>query len=274
MEAQRQILPIGTVHVTDDEGYLVGASAVEKIHKPWSAIVDEIVGEYVERLGGDLHSIYIRGSVSRATAIEGISDIDEFVVLNRPVKDTDLAWTQKFHARLKESYPFCKGIDLMYATATDILSGEKRVMAFFIKVNSACVYGQDLDPRLPKFKPGRQALIAALQLEHKTSLDFLTDESGGLTVAQRCKWVSKQILRAGAELVMEREGAYSRDLYPCYEMFSRHYPGAEPQMKRMLELALWPTDDQNELVEAVGAIRPLLLTELEKLYPGAVSPIL
>lgn len=272
MDAQKQILPIGTVLKTDEEGHLISQSSVETIREPWKSLVDEIVAAYARHLGADLHSLYIRGSVARGTAIEGISDIDGLVVLNAPQESVDLSWTRTEFAPLYEKYPFCTGIDIGTASAGDILSGQKQVSALMIKINSACVYGTDLAPELPQVRPGRKAFAAVWQFGYNTTLDFESDREHGFSVPQRCRWVCKQILRAGGELVMEREQAYSRDLYPCYEMFSRHYPAYEPQMKHVLELALWPTDDRDELAEAVGAIRPLLLSELERLYPGAVSP--
>lgn len=40
---------------------------------------------------------------------------------------------------------------------------------------------------------------------------------------------------------------YTRDLYPCYRTFVRHYPQYENDMKRAVEYALAPTPDPREI---------------------------
>ena len=66
---------------TDDEGYLISDSSAAKIVPPWSEAVDYARQLEVRRLGGRLHSLYLRGSVARGRAIAGRSDLDLFAVL-------------------------------------------------------------------------------------------------------------------------------------------------------------------------------------------------
>jgi len=45
-----------------------------------------------------------------------------------------------------------------------------------------------------------------------------------------CAWMMKRMVRTGFELVMAKEQCFTRDLYPCYEMFSKHYPEKSSDM--------------------------------------------
>ena len=58
----------------------------------------------------------------------------------------------------------------------------------------------------------------------------------------------KAFLRAAMLLVMKRQRAYTRDLYPSYQCFSRYYPAKEPAMRRCLELAVNPISDPTILL--------------------------
>ena len=62
----------------------------------------------------------------------------------------------------------------------------------------------------------------------------------------------KKILRTGFSLVMEKEKAFTRDLYPSYQLFSKYYPDQEPQMRQALEWAINPTDDSAGLLKYLG----------------------
>lgn len=261
-----KILPIGTVLHVDDEGYLVSESSVDKITPPWDAVVAHIKHAYSQNLGTKLQSLYIRGSVSRGNAVEGISDIDGLAVVYGDPKDIDWAWTRDFANQSKLKYPFISGVDISTQSHEAIVAGDKKIAAFLIKTMSACVYGEDLAPTLPKVKPGRGAVIACWDIERKVSPDYLA-ENTNITTAQKMRWSAKQILRAGFELVMEDEQAYTRDLYPCYKMFSDHYPEMEPVMHRALEMALWPTNDEAAFQLLLSDIGAWLVDKVHEKYP-------
>jgi hypothetical protein len=67
---------------------------------------------------------------------------------------------------------------------------------------------------------------------------------------------------------MERERAYTRDLYYCWQGFSRHYPGRSPDMRRALELAVDPSD--GDAAEALSLLRGLGSWEVKEV--GSVFP--
>jgi hypothetical protein len=78
-----------------------------------------------------------------------------------------------------------------------------------------------------------------------------------------CTAIMKRFLRAGFELVMERERAYTRDLYFCHEAFARHCPERRGDMWRALELAVEPGDEPDELLPFVRDLGGWLLERVE-----------
>lgn len=74
----------------------------------------------------------------------------------------------------------------------------------------------------------------------------------------------KTLLRIGLELTLDKAGKYSRDLYPCYKIFSEYYQEKESNMREVLELALNPTDDMEYLISIKENFGQWLLLECSK----------
>ena len=74
----------------------------------------------------------------------------------------------------------------------------------------------------------------------------------------------KGILRTSLEILIEKSGKYSRDLYPCYELFSEFYPDKESQMREVLYLALNPTDDVKKIEDIIDGIGMWLIHEIDE----------
>lgn len=260
-----RIKKIGTILQTDSEGYLVSEASAFNIREPWRDVVDLYAEKFQQELGDNFHSLYIRGSIVRGTAVEGISDIDGIVLTKTDPSELDWSWRPPMRLEMLENFPFLTGVDFGQASVESVLNGQNKVRAFLLKVMSACVAGEDIIPLLPKVKPGSDALVVRWKFEEKIKPGYHAGPE--FTLRHRTKHVGKQILRAGMELVMEREQAYSRDLYPCYEMVSKYYPEKESAMHRALEQALFSAETEREFERMRDDIGPWLADRLNELYP-------
>lgn len=65
----------------------------------------------------------------------------------------------------------------------------------------------------------------------------------------------------------ERERAYTRDLYFCYEAFARHYAERERDMWRALELAVDPSRDPAEVLAFVSDLGGWLVARTPEVFP-------
>jgi hypothetical protein len=238
-----KILPLGSCLATDEEGFLVFRPDPAKLQPHWRDLLNEMVKVYRAKYGGNLHSVYVRGTVAKGEAIDGISDLDTFALIHEGEEEVQAGWSKEPRDALTSIYPFCTGIECIVLPLKSLqkIKPPKNVNPWrrLIKTQSLCVYGEDLAPAIAPIKPGLE------MVSHLFSLgEDLPDEKELATFRKKdCTWLMKRIVRSGFELVMERAQTFSRDLYPCYEHFARYYPEKEAEMKRALELAVFPTDD-------------------------------
>ena len=245
------ILKIGRLLETDKNDFIVSESSEDKIASPWKEAVEEIKNIYLKNLDNVVHSIYVRGTVSRGEAIEGISDIDTFAVITKKSEEIDRSWVKEVRKALDQKFDFSTGVEFGFVAYEELFEGDGLFNdRFTIKTQSACVYGDDLAQKIPPFR----ADIETASHFHRNLKKVLENAKKGIAnnpdkedVREWCRWVMKRIIRAGFILVMDKEQVFTRDLYPSYELFSKHFPEQEPKMKMALDLAINPTDDPNKI---------------------------
>jgi hypothetical protein len=265
------ILPIGDVLSVDAEGFLINPCRRDLIAPPWSDAVTAVVEAYRAHFGARLHSVYVRGSVAKGTAMLDVSDIDTFTVLHGEPEDADRSWAESLHARLAQDFPFQTGVELAMVSLRTVREDTAAwVWPFLIKTQSVCVWGQDLASTLPGFKPGPALAGHALTLASDLQ-EFRAHcpEAGDARDGQDwCQWIMKRVVRTGFELTMARERTYTRDLYPCYAAFARHYPEHALQMRQALQWAIEPIHDKKMLTQFLDDFGPWLEAELAMVFPS------
>lgn len=269
--AMTGIREIGHVLDVDNDGFFVNSCNAAYIEPPWRAVVDDIIGESKRRLGDKLLSVYVRGSLARGTAVKGVSDIDTFIVVKGNRWDLDLAWMEEAKLTLDEAYSFHGGVEIQCVSDMEILDGlVGDSVRFTIKTLSACVYGEDVSMLIPAYKPG--PYLAEDLHYFKQSLDEVCTALGNRKldnsqVKDICRWIMKTFLRSGLYLVLDREKIYSRDLYPCYVAFSKHYPQYKNDMKRAFSMVINPIEDVDQLLSFCRDFGATLHGEIVTLFP-------
>jgi hypothetical protein len=134
------------------------------------------------------------------------------------------------------------------------------------------VFGKTLSD-LPRYRLGSDIAFNCRRVRKHIDTSLRTISSNGNSShSDACAWITKRILRSGFELVMEREGVYTRDLYLCYESFSRHYGRREREMYEVLELAVNPTDDGARLRALLERCLEWLPLEIARVFP-TIRPV-
>lgn len=232
----------GSYFKLDEEGYFINPASKDKIQEKWSPLIKDIINMYKEMYGEDkLVSVYIRGSVAKGEAIDGVSDLDTITYVDLPKVDIKYDWIDEKEKEFLEKYPFCTGIEL----GADALEAAKEDQ--FLIGQSALVYGKDLQES--KIKLDENILIHSKKF-NKTMEWFENKLKEDLPQSERinaCVWMSKQFLRTGMELCVLRSQKYSRDLYLCWEQFSYYYPEKSDDMYELLNLALNPISDSEKI---------------------------
>ena len=249
---------IGTYQEVDAQGFLQSVGDAANIQGVWLEAVQALKRAYLERWS-NVHSLYIRGSLAKGTPVAHVSDIDSFAVME---PDWDGAvtyhelkvWAEEVERDIRSAFPFVAGVEAGLEAYAGTLERDNPY-TFILQTEAACIYGHDLASEVAPYQLGPQI---AFQTKHfQQHLDLFLDEYPQEPEAEKADfiaWLMRRFLRLGMELVMLKEGRYTRDLYLCYESFAKHYPEHQEAMYRALELALNPevNRETESFVEAFG----------------------
>lgn len=257
---QIEIKPIGTYLEVDSEGYIVNPASLDKIQFKWKNAIDDVIELYKKHFDNKLHSVYLRGSVAKGYAVDSVSDLDTFAYVNLAKDEINTNWKNEARVVLSKKYPFIEGFEIDPVPVSYIVKDT-------IMLNQAVlVYGKEIS--IPKIKAGKDMILHATASRPGLMIygvvENLAKETTSEGVKKRCVWFMKTILRIGSEITMERSKKYSRDLYICYEMFVEYYPEKESEMKKVLFLALNPTDDKDEIIQIVSGFGVWLIEESKR----------
>lgn len=265
MTADCSIKKIGSYLKLDESGYIVNTTSIDRVQEKWKEPLEKVCDAYKDHYSSNLHSAYVRGSVAKGEAIEGVSDIDTFAVVSLPSEAIDRSWVKDFKVNFSRVYPYIEDAEIQMYSLEDFEN--RKGLHILIKTQSICLYGTSLESSIHSFKPGRSTIQHAQHLEEEIeeAIVFLKERSQTREdVKTECAWIMKRILRTGFELVMERSGKYTRDLYPCYKGFASYYPDREREMYHVLKMAVCPTENKDEVVTLLENINTWISKEIKQ----------
>ncbi|WP_045516654.1 hypothetical protein [Neobacillus niacini] len=262
------IKDIGRYCPTNDRGLILNDSNKSKIQPEFLEVIEQVVKDYQIHLGNNLHSIYIRGSIPRGLGIGGVSDLDTIAITHKKPSELYLQWTSEVEGRLNAQFSCINGVELSFYHIDEILETTIfSIIPFMLKTHSICVYGEDLSPHLPDYKAnktlGNDHLIK-LKEQIELAREDLVDNDDLSDILDCCGWIMKIIVRAGLALVIVEENLYTRDLYPAYNIFAKHYPEKEHDMKQALHYAIEPTTNADRLLIFLNEFGQWMIQESEK----------
>lgn len=251
-------------------GFIVNEANIKKIQPYYKKILKEIDRLYVDKLGDNLLSVYVRGSVSVGRAKFNISDIDSVAIIKRKLAKKDLLWIVKTANDLEKKYPKAGLVELTIISLKELLESTKyKNLRVYLKTQSICLRGKDILPQLPQIKPGKKLAICLYgnvseELEilkkifsnKRISRDYLFEKR---PIKFWCMWMARTLLRAGSGLVMLQKPIYSQDLKTCFALFTEKYPEYTREMLQLLEWAVNPTNNRQQLFDFLDNFTPKFL---------------
>lgn len=262
-----EIKEIGSLCSLDDKGYIINESDSEKINHKFQQAIQRIKESCLYVLPREIHSIYIRGSLPRGSEIEGVSDVDVIIVTYSDPKNIDLDWVEETEQLIDQEFPFINGVELGFYPLSEVKETKYcSMIPFILKTYGICVYGDNLKSELPDYKPD-----SSLANEHLIHLSSLIDKArNDLTgnddiedIKDCCAWIMRIIVRAGLALVIVQEQSYTRDLFPAFKLFSRHYPEKEQEMRKALWYAINPLSKSEEILKYLDSFGDWMESETE-----------
>ncbi|UUC91444.1 nucleotidyltransferase domain-containing protein [Comamonas sp. C11] len=127
---------------------------VRPLQSEFVNLIDEARDSLVQELGAILDSLYLYGSVPRAMAKPGKSDLDLTLVLSRPLSTPEAESLERVRSNLEAGHPEVTKIDLDLGVLEDVLSPANLYSwGYWLKHECRCIYGSDLALRFQAFQP-------------------------------------------------------------------------------------------------------------------------
>lgn len=259
-----KIRNIGSVQELDEEGYIVNNLSLDNIQDEYKNIIDDTLAFYKTHFNENIHSIYLRGSVAKGKAIHHISDLDTLAISFTEIDRKELEDRKYFLDEMSNKYPYLNGVEVQFLSLEKVMSSKRA--QFLLKTQCICIHGKDILNELPKIGIGEWAYMHSKNIEEGITATkaYLKQEHTKEELEGLCSWIMKRTVRTGFEIVMEKEQCFTRDLYPCYERFSKNYPDKSKEMREALKLAIFPTSDMDYMWKVLFPINEFLIEEAKK----------
>ena len=234
----RKIRQVGGFFPLDEEGYIDNPCGWEHIDRRWYPPLSLIVKTYRRQLGDQLHSVWLRGSLARGLAVEGIADVDSFALVHLPVfvHWQEAPWQGEEAREVLQRFPFAGEVEFVLNSFHEQLASCNRRLSMLIATQSMPLSGEDIRPLLPKCRPGPDMMLYCRRL----ASDMEIFRRKPTYTARDCRELTKAILRSSMEMTGAGTGQFTPDLYWCYRVFAGHFPSRAGAMRQMLHYYLNP----------------------------------
>lgn len=254
----------------DKNGFVINNASVKKIQPYYRNILKKINKIYKNRLGDNLLSVYIRGSVSVGRATSYISDLDSVAIIKNNLDRDHLLWVIEETKKLEKKYPKAGLVELTVVPLEELLQSKKyKNLRVYLKTQSVCLLGKDILPKLPKIKPGKKlALILYGNISEEiqnlkdifsrkiVDCEYLFQKR---SIKFWCDGMTRLLLRGGLGLVMFKKPVYSQDLKTCFNVFVDEYPEYNKEAEQLLKWVVNPIDDEEKLLKFLNNFSPKFL---------------
>ena len=262
MKISEPVRPIGRFHGLSAEGWILNDCSADR-SPCWEDPIEAVTMVVRDRLGDFLHSIYLRGSVARGTAVPEVSDLDMLIVYEDEYDAPDWAWSKALAEEIRSRFPFCKGLDLNFLNRT--ILQERRAGApyrFMLRTQSVCLVGRDLVPTMPQFKPDPTVMFSLSLLVADLRNAGQTSPGGNKEV---CCSLMRRVVRSAGEVAMLYDGRFTRDLGLCVENYLLHARSLRQMsvIPEALSLALQPIEELNHVLTVARLAEKELRAALE-----------
>ncbi|MGE7868870.1 nucleotidyltransferase [Bacillus paramycoides] len=258
---------IGHFCPVDVEGFIINDAHVDKIQPVFLEVIQEIKDTCCQLLRDNLHSVYIRGSIPRGIGIEGVADIDMIILVRKDPKAINLSWRKKLEVQIAKQFNCISGVELSFYSEKEVTNSEFfSFVGFMIQTHSVCIFGKDVKAYLPKYKVSQEIAyehLIHLRKQIEQAHEELIHNKDVDDIEDCCRWIMKIVVRAGLALTIDREGLYSRDLYPAYKLFSKHFPEQEKNMRKALQYVIEPIKDIEEILSFLDTFGDWLIERAE-----------
>ncbi|CAM3547453.1 MULTISPECIES: nucleotidyltransferase domain-containing protein [Saccharibacillus] len=184
-----------------------------EIQDEYKEFVEKYIDEILAEFGGQVHSLYMCGSVPKGTATPFKSDVDFTLVCAKP-EEIDYDKVSLIKDRLLAQYPFLTKIDTIVCSIDDVLH-KPNEWGFWIKIICVCVHGPDLGEQVPPIVIAPAFILdlnTDTEAEVKRLHRLLAETDDPALKTRYIKGYAKRLIRALYSLVLEHTGVWEDDI--------------------------------------------------------------
>ncbi len=192
------------------------------------ALVADALDSLQQTLGPLLHSVYLYGSVVRATATPGVSDLDLSLVLTRPLAADEAALLEQQRLALQARHPEVSKVDFDIGVLADVrMPANLYSWGYWLKHECRCIHGADLGQQFAAFAPSAAVARAVngdyVQVLHHYMADIAAAQD--LAALRRLqKEAARKLVRATNVLRPAQGGYWPRSLEDYVRYFTERFP--------------------------------------------------
>ncbi|SEF45255.1 nucleotidyltransferase domain-containing protein [Vibrio hangzhouensis] len=206
----------------DSDGFIVNRCSATKIQPEFQAVVLATIDALRHAFVGQIHSIYLYGSVGRGSAKAGQSDLDVSVVFKEPVSKSQQMQLNQISKEISGRHDEISKLDLDPGYLKQVLEPEEKYRwQFWLKHCCCCIWGEDLAEKFCRYRPD---VRIGYQLNSDLAVFLTQMESrfARLTSEEVGKILGKKLLRTAYLLVAEKDKSWHTSLEQCAEV-AIHY---------------------------------------------------
>lgn len=226
--------------------------ALTPLQPEFQPLVHTVRDSLVSTLGTRLHSLYLYGSVARATAQAGRSDLDLSLVLTGPLTPQEQQALERLRQQLQARHPVVSKIDFDLGELAQVLDpAQHDSWGYWLKHECRCLHGEDLGARFALFTPS-PAIARALNGDYAQTLcDYALRIADAGEPSERLrlqKEAARKLVRATHVLRTETDNHWPRSLEDHAERLVQAHPEMAAPMDFFLAQARQPDAEGSDFL--------------------------
>lgn len=208
-----------------------------QIQSEFNPLIEELTATVQSGLKGNLHSLYVYGSIANGTAIAGRSNLDIVLVMAHNGHNGMDTFINTLKWRLMNRFPAITGVSIKVALLSDVLSLESIFSwGFLIRQSCTCLIGDDLSESFGDFEPSWEISKYwnwnILDYVPEYRVKIAQSKTPELQVSYQ-QVIAKKMLRASYGLIMHKEKLWLDSPLDCAKYFLKHHPEKAKDIQRL-----------------------------------------
>lgn len=240
--------------MVDADGF-IACLPVTPLQPAFHPAVDDVIDLLYGRLGAQVHSIYLYGSVAKGAAVAGISDLDICLITRRALNAAEQDNLRAIAARAQALHPVISKVDFDCGTLAEALASENQFSwGYWLRHHCRCVAGEDLASRFPRFTPSRAIAVAVNGDFIPVLQSYLLQLAETSDGRQLKRAAARKLLRATNLLRSEEDNDWPGTLEEYASRVVRRFPQQQQAIGWLLQQCHTPEDDTAHFTARLNAL--------------------